>query len=135
MPHFPAFDPKKPGDLLLLPEKSRARTLLFLEKFAVFRRYNEAVKAAQVQYWEVEQAKRASKTYAAMFEDIRQTILQGRVTDIETALAADAAGEEPEEGRRRPDNRNAALFLAANDPRYRPQATGSGATVILDVHI
>ena len=121
-------------NLLLIPDKSRARCVLFLSEFVKCRRYHQAQVAAQVQYWEVEQAKRISKTYAAMFDDIRQTILQGRVTDIETALAADAAGEDPEPGRRRPDNRNAALFLAANDPRYKPQATGGGATVVFDVH-
>lgn len=88
-----------------------------------------------VQYWEITQGKRESKSYADLYQAVRDSIIEGRVADIESAIAADAAGEEPEPGRRRPDNRNAALFLAANDPRYRPQANGSGATVILDVHI
>lgn len=93
------------------------------------------MKESGIQFWEVEQAKRLSKTYAEMYETAYKSIINTRIADIETALAADAAGEEPEPGRRRPDNRNAALFLAANDPRYRPQATGSGTTVVLDVHI
>jgi len=134
-PNIPGYKPAEPGDLLLLPQFSRARLLLFLEKFAVCKRFNLAMTQAGVQYWEITQGKRASQSYADLYQAVRDSIIEGRVADIESAIAADAAGEEPEPGRRRPDNRNAALFLAANDPRYRPQATSSGATVILDVHI
>lgn len=129
------YDPENPGDLLLIPQRSCARVVTFLAKLSQCKRWHEAQVQAGVEWWEVEDAKRKSSTYKAALESIYQGIISHRVQDVESALAADAAGEEPEPGRRRPDNRNAALFLAANDPRYRPQATGSGATVILDVHI
>ena len=122
-------------NLLLIPDKSRARCILFLSEYVKCRRYHQAQVASNVQFWEVEQAKRISSVYKTTFDAINEQLMADRVHDIESAVAADAAGEEPEPGRRRPDNRNAALFLAANDPRYRPQATGGGATVILDVHI
>ena len=129
------FEGHNGENLLLIPQKSRARCILFLSELVKCRRYHQAQVAANVEFWEVEQAKRVSTAYKAAFDAINGQLLADRVHDIEHAIAADAAGEEPEPGRRRPDNRNAALFLAANDPRYRPQATGSGATVILDVHI
>lgn len=122
-------------NLLLIPDKSRARCILFLSELVKCRRYHQAQVSANVEFWEVEQAKRISTAYKSAFDAINEQLLADRVHDVESAIAADAAGEEPEPGRRRPDNRNAALFLAANDPRYRPQATSSGATVILDVHI
>lgn len=133
-PNIPGYAPAEPGDLLSLSPNSRARLLLFLEKYAVCKRFNLAMTQAGVQYWEITYGKRHSKVYEALYNSVHGSILEGRVADIESAIAADAAGEEPEPGRRRPDNRNAALFLAANDPRYRQQATGGGATVVLDVH-
>lgn len=121
-------------NLLLIPDKSRARCILFLSELVKCRRYHQAQVAASVEFWEVEQAKRVSSAYKMAFDAINEQLLADRVKDIESAIAADAAGEDPEPGRRRPDNRNAALFLAANDPRYKPQATGGGATVVFDVH-
>jgi len=129
------YDPKNPGDFLLIPQRLRARAVTFLEKLSQCKRWHQAQVAANVRYWEVEYAGKMSADYRRTLDAIKEQIIKDRVVDIEHALAADAAGEEPEPGRRRPDNRNAALFLAANDPRYRPQAAGSGATVILDVHI
>ena len=128
------YNPENPGDFLLIPQRLRARAVTFLEKLSQTKRWHEAQVAANVKFWEIEYAGRMSKDYRRALDAIKEQIIKDRVSDIETALAADAAGEDPEPGRRRPDNRNAALFLAANDPRYKPQATGGGATVVFDVH-
>ena len=121
-------------NLLLIPDKSRARCILFLSELVKCRRYHQAQVAACVEFWEIEQAKRVSTAYKMAFDSINEQLLADRVKDIESAIAADAAGEDPEPGRRRPDNRNAALFLAANDSRYKQSAAPISAAVVMDIH-
>ena len=71
------------------------------------------------------ETRRKCPTFCEIYDRINDAIRAQRVEKIETAVANEAAGEPLPKGRRSPDTAAAKLYLAANDPRYKP---GQGET-------
>ena len=75
------------------------------------------------------EARRKCPTFCEIYDRINDAIRAQRVENIETAVAKEAAGEPLPKGRRSPDTAAAKLYLAANDPRYKP-GQGEAAPVV-----
>lgn len=117
------------ADLAKLDAGTRARIFSAFALRLAGRTYRQALRAANVEYWEIEHAARMSPTFAAIRQDVDRALRGDAAADIEDVLSRAAKGENPERGRRAPDTRAAAIVLPAIDPRYKPKET-TGAPVV-----